>query len=81
MDLAELKASLQARGFNMWSVVLGPLDPMAGEVFGITQRGTRWLVYYTEGRGLSPIANFATEAEAAEFFSAFAEEHLPRLNP
>ena len=62
----------------MWSVVLGPVDPQAWDVFGVTLRDGRWLVYYTEGRGLVPIADFETEAEAAEFFREFADKNLPR---
>jgi hypothetical protein len=80
MTLDELREDLEASGYNMSAVLLGPVDPWAGEVWGITNKNGRWLAYYTEGRGLVSIADFSTESEAVEFFKEFAKENLPRVN-
>ena len=69
MNLAQLRAELEARGVDMGLIRLREVEPEAYDVNVVRPLPDgRWETFYTEGRGPQARRVFPSEAEACGFF-------------
>lgn len=78
MNIDELKAECQLRGFSTGSLRFNSLELGASDVICIHAHEGRWEVFYTERGQIDLHKSFESEGEAADYFLELCKRAFPQ---